>query len=168
MLALILLALLTGCQSTPASDSNRLYDHLGERDGISALTETLLLTIAADPRIADDFRGTDINRVHRMLTDFICVIADGPCNYTGDDMANVHRGLEISSTEFNALVEALVLSMEQRGIATGAQNRLLAKLAPLRRDIVDAPAQLSPELRQLILGDLDLYRYSAPRADQGL
>ena len=38
--------------------------------------------------------------------------------------------------DFNALVEVLQQSMEARGIPFGAQNRLLARLAPMHREIV--------------------------------
>ena len=167
-LVLLVGVLLTGCQTTPRAAPDTLYVQLGERAGIARLTETLLLDIAADPRLVDDFRGTDINRLHNMLTDFLCENVGGPCTYTGDDMANVHRGLDITSTEFNALVENLVRAMEKQHLPTGVQNRLLARLAPMRHDIVNAPQPPSPELRALILGDLELSRYSAPRVDQGL
>ncbi|MES1950109.1 globin family protein [Salinisphaera sp. S4-8] len=166
-LVILLGACLSGCQAHPAPDRS-LYVALGERDGIAELTETLLLTIAADRRIAGDFRRVDIQRLHRMLTDYICAVADGPCQYTGDSMRDVHRGQQISSADFNALVEDLVLSMEERGLSTATQNRLLARLAPDRREIVDIAPPPTPELRQLILGDLPLYRYSAPRNARGL
>jgi len=166
-IAVVVALTLSACQSMPAHDRS-LYRALSEREGIAELTETLLLTVAGDKRIAGDFRRVDIDRLHRMLTDYICVIADGPCEYTGDSMLNAHRGQQISSADFNALVEDLVLSMEEHGLPTATQNRLLARLARDRRAIVDAPAPPAPELRQLILGDLPLSRYSAPRNVQGL
>lgn len=162
LLGIVMIAC-AACQSTPDADDS-LYAQFGERAGLSQLTETLLLRIAGDSRISADFRRVDINRLHRMLTDYLCVTIDGPCTYTGDTMVNVHRGQDISSADFNALVEDLVRSMEERSIPTGAQNQLLARLAPLRHAVVDAPAPPPPELEELILGDLFRSRYSAPRS----
>jgi len=53
-----------------------------------------------------------------------------------------HRDMDIKerSTEFsrfNALVEALQIAMQKRGIPTRAQNKLLAKLASMHREIIN-------------------------------
>jgi len=37
----------------------------------------------------------------------------------------------------NALVENLQMAMEKEGVPFQTQNRFLAKLAPMKRDIVD-------------------------------
>jgi hemoglobin len=52
-------------------------------------------------------------------------------------MKRVHDGQDITKANFNALVEVLQQAMDARGIAFGAQNRLLAQLAPMHRDIVN-------------------------------
>jgi hemoglobin len=44
--------------------------------------------------------------------------------------------MDIKRSDFNALVEVLQISMNRRGIAFGAQNRLLALLAPMHREII--------------------------------
>jgi hemoglobin len=54
-------------------------------------------------------------------------------------MATAHENFTITAADFNALVEALQRAMNQRGIAFSTQNRLLALLAPMNRDIVNAP-----------------------------
>ena len=41
----------------------------------------------------------------------------------------------IGRGHFNALVEDLQIAMDKRGIPFRAQNRLLAKLAPMYREI---------------------------------
>jgi hypothetical protein len=50
-----------------------------------------------------------------------------------------HDGMDIRRGDFNALVEVLQQSMDAQGITFGAQNRLLAQLAPMHRDIVNTP-----------------------------
>ena len=54
-------------------------------------------------------------------------------------MKKAHAGVDITRTDFNALVEVLQQSMDARGISFSTQNRLLAKLAPMHRAIVNAP-----------------------------
>jgi hemoglobin len=52
-------------------------------------------------------------------------------------MKSSHANLDIGKTEFNALVEDLQFAMDAKGIAFSAQNELLAKLAPMHRDIIN-------------------------------
>lgn len=52
-------------------------------------------------------------------------------------MKKAHAGFDIARTDINALVEVLRHSMDARGVAFGTQNRLLAKLAPRHREIVN-------------------------------
>jgi len=49
----------------------------------------------------------------------------------------VHEGFDIDRASFNALVEVLQEAMDAQGIPFSAQNKLLAQLAPMHRDIVN-------------------------------
>ncbi|MBS3804412.1 MAG: group 1 truncated hemoglobin [Oleiphilaceae bacterium] len=124
-----------GAGLATADQSADLYDALGKRDGIERLVEDLMHFIVDDKRIAPQFKGLNVERFHSNLSDQICELAGGPCQYEGMAMTESHHG--ITETQFNALVEDLILAMEKNGIATGTQNRLLAKLAPLHPAIVD-------------------------------
>lgn len=152
---LMLTACLTGCQSVPEETSTAgsstapkatstastnqdasLYEDLGKRDGISRIIADMLYIIVDDQRIGHHFKGLDISKLHRNLTDFICRTSGGPCDYTGNGMVAAHEGMNISETAFNALVNNLVLAMEKNGISVSAKNRLLARLAPLHDKVV--------------------------------
>lgn len=133
MLALVI----TGC-TLPEFDSRTLYEQLGGKPGIDRLVERFIREIAADPEISHHFRGTDVHRFRDMLAEQVCAISDGPCVYTGGSMLEVHRNLQITQRDFNALVEDLIRAMDSLQLPTPTQNRLLAKLAPMRSDIVDS------------------------------
>ncbi|MDX1634142.1 MAG: group 1 truncated hemoglobin [Marinobacter sp.] len=139
IVALLLAFTLAACQTPPAApqeDNPDLYAALGEREGIEAIVEDLLYIIVDDERIAFQFRGLDVARFHGHLSDQICMLAGGPCTYTGRDMAESHSAMAITNTQFNALVEDLILAMEKNRVPTAAQNRLLARLAPMHDAIV--------------------------------
>lgn len=139
LLALILIAVLglAGCQTgaTPEAPARDLYQQLGERSGIAAIVEDLLFLIVDDDRINQQFKGMDVARFHRNLTDQLCQLSGGPCTYSGGEMRELHADMAITDTQFNALAENLILAMEQNDIATGAQNRLLKRLIPLYPDV---------------------------------
>ncbi|SEI06055.1 group I truncated hemoglobin [Pseudomonas asplenii] len=136
-LKLLLVAfLLAGCaQQSPKDDS--LYRDLGERAGITRIVEGMLLKIAHDPRISERFRKIDIVRLRNKLVEQFCVEAGGPCVYTGDTMADSHKGQNVSRSDFNALVEDLIAAMDEQGIPVRVQNRLIVRLAPMRGEVIE-------------------------------
>jgi len=136
LLPIFLVLLLSACaQKAPKDDS--LYQALGARLGITRIVEGLLLNIARDERIVERFRRIDIQRLRDKLIEQFCVEAGGPCTYTGDSMAESHKGQNVSRSDFNALVEDLIAAMDDQGIAVPVQNRLIAQLAPMRGDVIE-------------------------------
>ena len=136
LLPLFLVLLLSACaQKAPKDDS--LYHALGARLGITRIVEGLLLNIARDERIVERFRKIDIQRLRDKLIEQFCVEAGGPCTYTGDSMAESHKGQNVSRSDFNALVEDLIAAMDAQGISVPVQNRLIARLAPMRPDVIE-------------------------------
>jgi hemoglobin len=135
-LLLAIVLTLTACAQQPAKDDS-LYRDLGEQAGITRIVEGMLLNIAADPRIVRHFENIDIVRLRDKLAEQICVEAGGPCTYTGDSMEESHKGQHLTPSDFNALVENLQDAMSAQGVPMPAQNRLLARLAPMRAQVID-------------------------------
>lgn len=130
------LSLLACAQPLPPQDDS-LYRALGEQAGITRIVEGMLLNIARDERIVRHFENVDIVRLRNKLVEQFCVEAGGPCTYSGDSMEESHKGQQLTPSDFNALVENLQIAMSAEGIAMRTQNRLLARLAPMRGQIID-------------------------------
>ena len=64
------------------------------------------------------------------------MLTDGPCEYTGDTLVDTHVGMNVTVAAFNAIVEDLMAAMNKADIAIGTQNRLLARMAELREQII--------------------------------
>jgi len=139
ILPLILSLLLVACAPPAPPADDRLYRDLGERPGIAAIVDETLDNIAQDSRIVALFADSDIGRLEEKLVEQICNISGGPCEYTGDSMREVHADLDIDAAEFNAFVEDLRDAMATLEVPESARNRLLARLAPMRDDIVREP-----------------------------
>ncbi|MCR4510456.1 group 1 truncated hemoglobin [Pseudomonas sp. GLN_6] len=135
-LLLVVVLTLAACAQQPAKDDS-LYRDLGEQAGITRIVEGMLLNIAGDARIVRHFENIDIERLRDKLVEQICVEAGGPCTYTGDSMEESHKGQNLTPSDFNALVENLQDAMTAQGVAIPAQNRLLARLAPMRAQVID-------------------------------
>ena len=136
-LAMLCLPLLLAACAQQAPRDDGLYRALGEEPGIVRIVEGMLLGSARDPRIARHFLDIDIERLREKLIEQLCFESGGPCLYTGDSMEESHKGLRLTPSDFNALVEHLQDAMEAEGVPTPAQNRLLARLAPMRGQVID-------------------------------
>jgi hemoglobin len=134
--SMLVLAFLVGCAQQPPKDDS-LYQALGQKAGIQKIVEGMLLHIARDDRIYKYFAKVDIVRVRDKLIEKFCVEAGGPCTYTGDTLAEAHKGLNLSRSDFNALVENLIDSMDDQHIPVATQNRLIARLAPQRGEVIE-------------------------------
>ena len=134
---LTIAALLMCSLSTSYAQTNdALYQALGQKQGLSALMDDFMTRLMADARMQPFFKETNQANFKAQLADQLCQVAGGPCTYKGPDMKTAHGNMDINKTHFNALVEVLQLSMDAKGIAFSAQNQLLARLAPMNRDII--------------------------------
>ena len=60
----------------------------------------------------------------------------GPCKYSGKAMDVIHDGLDITNAQFNDLAEDQQIVMKRYKVPSSAQNKLVAKLAPMQKVIV--------------------------------
>jgi hemoglobin len=133
-LACLLFCSAAFAQTPPANDS--VYQAWGGKAGIRAVMDDFVPRLVADPRTAPFFKDVNRENLTQQLTEQLCQEAGGPCVYQGAPMKLVHQDLEIRRRDFNALVEILQQSMDAKGIPFAAQNGMLARLAPMHRDIV--------------------------------
>lgn len=140
--AALLLGAAASAQTAPANDA--LYKAWGGKDGIRAVMDDFVPRLFDDPRTARFFKGVDRDNLTVQLTDQLCQQSGGPCVYKGKDMKLIHEDLDIRHGDFNALVEILQQSMDARGIPFAAQNGMLARLAPMHREIITPVSDLPP------------------------
>jgi hemoglobin len=123
--------------SAPRDPSLRsVFAQFGGKAGLVALMDDFMDDLMADRRTRPYFANVDRERVKAQLVDQICVILDGPCRYRGKDMEQVHRKLGIDQAAFYALIEDLQRAMDRHKVPFRAQNKLLAKLAPMQKAVI--------------------------------
>jgi truncated hemoglobin YjbI len=153
--ASLLLASSLATAQTPYTNDD-VYRGLGGQEGIHNIVESFMSIVLSDPRIKESFTDFDIPELKKRLGEQFCEFAGGPCKYTGKykdrNMKSVHEDLKINDFQFNALTEDLQIAMERNNVPTRYSNKLVAKLAPMHRDIVTVsePAPQMPEMGKFI------------------
>jgi hemoglobin len=133
------LAFLIGAATTTApaafADAS-LFDRMGGAPVVARVVDQMLDLSMADPRTKRSFQKINLKRLREKLNEQICALSNGPCQYIGDSMKEVHAGLDITDAEFNGHVEHLITALDANGVGLREKNELLKLLAPMKRDVI--------------------------------
>ena len=117
-----------------------LYAHLGGYDAIAAVCDDLLSRLMADPQLARFWsdRATDsIRREKQLLIDFLCSSAGGPLYYTGRDMATSHRGMGVSTSDWEIFLGHLDATLRKFQVSDRERAEVVAFVQSTKADIVE-------------------------------
>jgi hemoglobin len=133
------LSILGGLQAANAEKS--LYDRLGGQPAVQAVASGLVDRILADNRVNKWFAHAaaspaNADAYKSKLAEFICQNTGGPCKYTGRDMVSAHKGREVTSEAFDAVVQDLVAVLDNLKVPQKDKDQLLGILGPLKSSIV--------------------------------
>ncbi|WP_295505532.1 group 1 truncated hemoglobin [uncultured Pseudoalteromonas sp.] len=126
--------MLVGCAS---SNNGTLYQQLNGEQGIEKLVDSFINQIGRDEQILAYFKQTNVAHFRQGFITHLCSVTDGPCEYEGDNMVDIHTGMNISKKDFNRVVELLINAMDEQHISQTVQNKILSRLAPLRPEVIE-------------------------------
>ncbi|MFK3862660.1 group I truncated hemoglobin [Pseudoalteromonas rhizosphaerae] len=130
---IVLIASLAGCSS---ASNLTLYQQLDGQAGLQRLVDSFINQIGNDEQIIHYFEHANISHFREGFINHLCVLTDGPCEYTRDSMVDIHTGMHITEADFNHVVDLLINAMNEQNISHTVQNKILAKMAPLRAEII--------------------------------
>lgn len=129
-----------GCSSqsieADVQQGEQLYDRIGGQEGIEKLVDAFVKRIAQDKAVLPYFAKSSVKHFKQGFINHLCAITNGPCQYIGDSMVDIHTGMNINEGDFNRVVELLVQAMEDVDISYPLQNKILAQLAKLRVEVI--------------------------------
>ena len=113
-----------------------LFERIGGEAKLRATAEEFTNVILEDDRINFTFADSDMSKFKKLIFEQLCEITQGPCKYTGRDMYEAHKKLNLNNAQFNALAEDLYIALDRVHVPYRVQNRLMALLAPMQRDVI--------------------------------
>lgn len=117
-----------------------IFDQIGGSPAVSAAVSDFYQRVTADPSLAPYFTDTDMPRLEAHQRSFIAAALGGPTEYRGRTMADAHAGLGITAADFDAVVGHLVDTLTALSVPADLIATIGEALAPLKDDIVTAPA----------------------------
>jgi hemoglobin len=114
-----------------------LYDRLGGQEGIKRITREIIKNHLANPLVKNRYTHIpDLDRVEKHVVEFFCAGAGGPQTYTGKNMLDTHRGMNISEQEFVTVVDDVMEALATCNVDASTSNEVLAVLWSLKGEVI--------------------------------
>jgi hemoglobin len=122
-----------------------LWDRLGGEPAVRAVVDDFVGRAVKDDKVNFFRHGhpnewkpndTQVATFKQRLVEFISMASGGPLKYKGRDMATAHKGMEITSAEFDALAGDLAASLDHFKVPAKEKGELLAAVAGTKGQIV--------------------------------
>src|SRR6188472_1643405 len=113
-----------------------VFDQIGGMAAVGATVDELYARVLGDPKLAPFFDGLEMERQRSHMRSFIAAALGSTKAYEGRDMAEVHAGLGITARDFDGVASHLAGALRSLGVPTEQVQAVLARIAPLRDEIV--------------------------------
>lgn len=125
-------------------EGTETFQAFGGKEGLVKIMDDFMIGLVADPRTKPFFDNEKQTFIKAMLVEQMCELMNGGCKYSGRDMKASHANMKVNREAFNALVEQFQFAMDKHNVPFRAQNKLLAKLAPMYREIETTTGKAIP------------------------
>lgn len=116
--------------------SKSLYERLGGSEGISKIANDVIDNHLANPAIATRFANSDAAALKQAAATFFITGTGGPNVYKGKDLLAAHKGMNISPSEFMAVLDDALNALQKNGIPQREQEEVLFALYSMRSQVV--------------------------------
>ena len=120
------------------SDEGTIYDRVGGYEGFKKIAEDVLALHHANPVLERRYGHSPKSdeELVRLVTELLCSVSGGPEEYTGMDMYEAHKGMNINHEEFIEVLSDIKLALEKSNLSQADQDRLLAMNFALKDEVL--------------------------------
>ncbi|MBW8182907.1 group I truncated hemoglobin [Shewanella nanhaiensis] len=113
-----------------------LYDRLGGEVKIAQIAADIFDTHRDNPTIASRYKDSDRDKVIKTVTEFLCSGTGGPQEYTGKNMTDTHRTMNINEREYLAVIDDIMVALEKNDVGQQEKQELLMVAYSLKGEII--------------------------------
>jgi len=119
--------------------SDTLYDRLGGRAGIDRLVDRIVDLHLENEVVGPRYRALDaeaVDRAREKVKEFLAAGSGGPVEYTGRSMLEAHTGMNVSATEYVAVVDDILQAMNEMDYPRKVCDEVLGIAYSLKEEII--------------------------------
>jgi len=114
-----------------------VYEKIGGQAAVDAAVDIFYRKVLSDDLISDFFESTDMEAQHAKQKSFLTMAFGGPNNYTGVDMREAHKHMNLNEDHFNAVAGHLVATLEELSVAQEHIDEIVSVALSVKDDVLN-------------------------------
>lgn len=115
-----------------------IYDRLGGYEGIERIATDILALHHANPVLERRYGSSPKSdeELIKLVTELLCSVTGGPETYTGMNMHEAHKGMNINHEEFLEVLDDISKALLQNGVSQADHDAILAMNFGLKDEVL--------------------------------
>jgi len=114
-----------------------IYERIGGETAVDAAVDIFYRKVLADERINQFFDTVDMEGQHAKQKAFLTMAFGGPNKYTGQDMREAHKHMNLTEEHFGAVAEALVGTLQELNVPQDIIDEIVAVAVSVKDDVLN-------------------------------
>lgn len=114
-----------------------VFEKLGGAGSIDAAVDIFYRKVLVDDRISHFFDSIDMESQHVKQKAFLTMAFGGPNEYTGKDMREAHKHMNLTEEHFGAVAECLVATLKELGVGEDDINDVVNIAVSVKDDVLN-------------------------------
>ncbi|MCB1669014.1 MAG: group 1 truncated hemoglobin [Pseudomonadales bacterium] len=114
-----------------------VYEKLGGAAAVDAAVDIFYRKVLADDRISDFFDTVDMEAQHQKQKAFLTMAFGGPNEYTGKDMREAHKHMNLTEEHFNAVAENLAGTLADLDVPQAYIDEVMTIAGSVKDDVLN-------------------------------
>ncbi len=119
-----------------------IYEKIGGEAAVNAAVDIFYRKVLSDDRISSFFDTVDMEGQHVKQKAFLTMAFGGPNSYTGKDMREGHKHMNLNEGHFNAVAENLVETLQELEVPQEYIDEIIGVCLSVKDDVLNVePAE---------------------------
>lgn len=114
-----------------------VYEKIGGEAAVNAAVDIFYRKVLADDRISEFFDTVDMEAQHAKQKAFLTMAFGGPNSYTGKDMREAHKHMNLTEEHFNAVAECLVGTLQELDVPQEYIDEIVNIAVSVKDDVLN-------------------------------
>lgn len=120
------------------NNNQTLFDKIGGLPKVESIVDTFYYLVLNTPEVAVYFEEINMKKQKMHQTNFISFVLGSGKNYTGNNLRDAHRHLNLTEKEFYIIANLLSEALLKNNIEKDDVEKIIALVATTKNDILNA------------------------------
>ncbi|MGH1440379.1 MAG: group I truncated hemoglobin [Cellvibrionaceae bacterium] len=114
-----------------------IYEKIGGEPAVDAAVDIFYKKVLADDRINEFFDSVDMAGQIQKQKSFLTMVFGGPNSYTGKDMREAHKHMNLTEEHFGAVAENLIGTLQELEVPQEIIDEIVGIALSVKDDVLN-------------------------------